>query len=81
LYWVVQQLLRVEDFGAAEKAIGRALSVIDRIEGLSDSEKSDYFGTLASIMKATERSFKAAEMQNRADDLFQQAKKQFEREE
>jgi tetratricopeptide (TPR) repeat protein len=67
--------LRVEDFGAAEKAIGRAISIIDRIEELSDSEKSDYFGTLASIMRATGRDSEAAEMQNRADELFQAAKK------
>jgi tetratricopeptide (TPR) repeat protein len=73
--------LRVEDFGAAEKAIGRAISVIDTIEGLSDSEKSDYFGTLASIMKATGRSSEAAEMQNHADKLFQAANKHDESEE
>jgi tetratricopeptide (TPR) repeat protein len=73
--------LRVEDFGAAEKAIGRAISVIDTIEGLSDSEKSDYFGTLASIMKATGRSSEAAEMQNHADKLFPAANKQDENEE
>lgn len=63
------------------KAIGRAISVIDRIEGLSDSEKSDYFGTLASIMKATGRSSESAEMQNHADKLFQAANKQDESEE
>lgn len=68
-------LLRVEGFGAAEKAVGRAISVIDRVGGLSDSDNSDYFGTLASIMKATGRSSEAAEMQNRADELFQAAKK------
>lgn len=68
--------LRVEDFGAAEKAIVRAISVIDRIEGLSDSEKSDYFGTLASIMKATGRSSEAAEAQKRADELFQNTKEE-----
>jgi hypothetical protein len=42
---------------------------------------SDYFGTLASIMKATGRSSEAAEMQNHADKLFQAANKQDESEE
>ena len=73
--------LRVEDFGAAEKAIGRAISFMDKIEKLSDYEKSDYFGTMASIMKATGRSSEATEMQNRADKLFQAAKKRDESEE
>ena len=48
---------------------------IDRVEGLSDSEKSDSFGILDSIMNATGCSSEAAEMQNRADELFQAAKK------
>jgi tetratricopeptide (TPR) repeat protein len=74
-------LLRVGDFGAAEKAVKRAISVLDEVEGLSDSEKSDYFGTLASIMKATGRNSEAAEMQNRADELFQAGKKGDESEE
>jgi hypothetical protein len=32
-----------------EKAIRRVISVMDKIEELSDYEKSDYLGTLASI--------------------------------
>jgi tetratricopeptide (TPR) repeat protein len=78
LYHQSEFFLRVEDFGAAENAVQRAISVIDRIEELSDSEKSDYFATLASIMKATGRSSEAAEMQNRADELFQRAKERDE---
>ena len=75
LYHQSGYFLRIENFGAAEKAIGRAISVIDKIEELSGYEKSDYFGTLASIMRATGRNSEAAEMQNRANELFQAAKK------
>jgi hypothetical protein len=41
--------LRVGNFEAAEKAIRRVISVMDKIEELSDYEKSDYLGTLAPI--------------------------------
>jgi tetratricopeptide (TPR) repeat protein len=81
LYHQSGYLLRVEDLGAAEKAIGRAISVMDEIEGLSDYEKSDYLGTLASILEATGRNPEAAEMQTRAEQLYQQAKKRNESDE
>ena len=70
--------MRVGDLGAAEKAIGRAISVMDKIEKLSDYEKSDYLATLASVLEATGRSSEAAEMQNRSRELFQQAKERDE---
>ena len=54
---------------------------MDNAEGLSDYEKSDYLGTLASIMNATGRRSEVAEMQSRADKLFEQAKKQKENQE
>ncbi len=81
LYHQSGYFLRVGDLGAAEKAIGRAISVMDKIEKLSDYEKSDYLGTLASVLEATERSSEAAEMQNRSRELFQQAKARDESEE
>jgi tetratricopeptide (TPR) repeat protein len=81
LYHQSGYLLRVEDLGAAEKAIGRAISVMDEIEGLSDYEKSDYLGTLGSILEATGRNPEAAEMQTRAEQLYQQAKKRNESDE
>jgi tetratricopeptide (TPR) repeat protein len=75
LYHQSGYFLRVGNFGAAEKAIRRAISVMDKIAELSDYEKSDYLGTLASILEATGRGSEAAEMQKRAEELFQQAKK------
>jgi tetratricopeptide (TPR) repeat protein len=78
LYHQSGYFLRVGDLGAAEKAIGRAISVMDKIEKLSDYEKSDYLGTLASVLEATGRSSEAAEMQNRSRELFQHAKERDE---
>lgn len=75
LYHQSGYFLRVGKFGAAEKAIERAISVMDKIEELSDYEKSDYVGTLASILEGTGRGFEAAEMQKRAKELLQQANK------
>ena len=81
LYHQSGYFMRVGDLGAAEKAIGRAISVMDKIEKLSDYEKSDYLGTLASVLEATGRSSEAAEMQNRSRELFQRAKERDESEE
>jgi len=69
---------RVEDFGAAESAIRRAISVVDDGEDLSEFEISDYLGTPASILRATERESDASEMRNRAEKPFQKAKSQEE---
>lgn len=66
--------------GAAEKAIGQAISVMDEIEKLSGYEKSDYLGTLASVLEAAGRSSEAVEVQNRSRELFQHAKERDESE-
>jgi tetratricopeptide (TPR) repeat protein len=71
-------LLRMGKVAPAEAAIRRAISGMDQIEELSGYEKSDYLATLASILEASGRNSEAAEMRNRADQLFEQAKKQAE---
>lgn len=73
-------LLRMGKLGPAEAAIRRAISVMDKIGNLSDYEKSDYLTTLASILEATGRNDESAEMRNRAEQLFEQAKQQKESE-
>jgi tetratricopeptide (TPR) repeat protein len=73
-------LLRMGKTAPAEGAIRRAISVMDMIEQLSGYEESDYLGTLASILEATGRNSEATEMQNRAQQLFEQTKKENERE-
>jgi tetratricopeptide (TPR) repeat protein len=80
LYHQSGYLLRAGDFNAAEKAISRAISVMDEVEHLSGYEKSDYLSTLASVLDATGRSGEATEMRSRAEELFQRAKRQFESE-
>jgi hypothetical protein len=47
---------------------------------VSCTVKSDYFGTLASILETTGRDSEAAGMQNRAEQLSQEAKKRDESE-
>ena len=69
-------LLRVGKTAPAETAIRRAIGIIDEVEELSSYEKSDYFATLASILEATGRNYDAAEMRNRADQLYAEAEKQ-----
>jgi tetratricopeptide (TPR) repeat protein len=73
-------LLRMRNVAPAETAIRRAIGVMDKIEELSGHEKSDYLATLASILEATGRNSEAEEMQNRAQELFEQAQKENERE-
>lgn len=64
----------------AETAIRRAISVMDKIEQLSGYEKSDYLATLASILDGTGHTSEAEEMRNRAQQLFEQSKKESENE-
>jgi tetratricopeptide (TPR) repeat protein len=73
-------LLRMGKLRPAETAIRRAIGVMDKVEQLSGYEKSDYLGTLASILEATGRNSEAAEMKSRAQQLFEQTKKENERE-
>ena len=80
LYHQSAYFLRIGEFGMAEKSIERAISVMDKIAELSEYEKSDYLGTLASVMQAASRNSEAAEMRNRAEQLFQNAKKRDENE-
>jgi len=74
-------LLRMGKLIPAEAAIRRAVSVMNRVEHLSDYEKSDYLGTLASILEATGRNSESEGMKSRADELFQRAQKQNENQE
>ena len=71
-------LLRMGKVSAAETPIRRAISVMDKVDNLSDYEKSDYLSTLASILEATGRNSEGTEMRARADQLFEEAKKQGE---
>lgn len=73
-------LLRMGKVAPAETAIRRAISVMDKIEQLSGYEKSDYLATLASILDATGHTSEAEEMRNRAQQLFEQSKKESESE-
>jgi tetratricopeptide (TPR) repeat protein len=69
-------LLRMGKTAPAEAAIRRAISVMDTVEQLSGYEKSDYLGTLASILEATGRNSEAAEMKSRAQQFFEQTMKE-----
>jgi tetratricopeptide (TPR) repeat protein len=71
-------LLRMGKVAPAEAAIRRAISGMDQIEELSGYEKSDYLATLASILESTTRESEAEETRKRANELFEQAKKQAE---
>ncbi|HVN18722.1 MAG TPA: hypothetical protein VMU05_08115, partial [Dongiaceae bacterium] len=71
-------LLRMGKLIPAEAAIRRAVSVMNRVEHLSDYEKSDYLGTLASILEATGRNSESEGMKSRADELYQSAEKRNE---
>jgi tetratricopeptide (TPR) repeat protein len=73
-------LLRTGNVAAAETAIRRAISVMDKIEELSGYEKSDYLATLALILEASGRNSEAEEMRNRAQQLLEQSKKENESE-
>jgi len=73
-------LLRMGKLTPAETAIRRAISVMDKIDNLSDCEKSDYLSTLALILEATGHNSESTEMRNRAEHLFEQAKRQNESE-
>jgi tetratricopeptide (TPR) repeat protein len=73
-------LLRMGNVAPAETAIRRAISVMGKIEQLSGYEKSDYLTTLASILEATGRNSEAEETRNRAQQLFEQSKKENESE-
>jgi Flp pilus assembly protein TadD len=69
-------LLRMGKMVPAEAAIRRAISVMDTIAQLSGYEKSDYLGTLASILEVTGRESEAIELRKRAEELFEQCKKE-----
>jgi hypothetical protein len=62
----------------AEAAIRRAISAMDTVEQLSGYEKSDYLNTLASILETTGGDTEATELRKRAEQLFEQAKKENE---
>ena len=51
---------------------------MDKIDKLSDYEKSDYLATLASVLEGMGRDSEAVEMRNRANRLYEDAKKQSE---
>lgn len=71
LYHQSGYLLRIGDFGASEKAIRKAISVMDEIQDLTQYEKSDYLSTLASVLEATGRAEEATAIKSRAEELFQ----------
>ena len=71
-------LLRMGRIAPAEASIRRAISVMDKIDKLSDYEKSDYLATLASVLEGMGRDSEAVEMRNRANRLYEDAKKQSE---
>jgi tetratricopeptide (TPR) repeat protein len=70
LYRQGGHLFRAGEFRAAEAAIQRAISAMDKINELSGYEKSDYYSTLASILEAQGRNGEAAELFKRAQELF-----------
>lgn len=72
LYHQSACLLRLRSLGPAEAAIRRGIEAMDQIEGLSASEKSDYYSTLASILEARGREAESTEMQNLANNLLKQ---------
>jgi tetratricopeptide (TPR) repeat protein len=71
-------LLRMGKTAPAEAAIRRAISAMDTVEQLSGYEKSEYLNTLASILETTGGDTEATELRKRAEQLFEQAKKENE---
>lgn len=63
-------LFTAGEFAAAEASIRRAMSAMDEIAELSRYEKSDYYSTLASILKAQGRQEEGTEMSEQAQELL-----------
>jgi hypothetical protein len=53
---------------------------MDKIDGVSDFEKSDYIATLASALDGLGRTHESEEAGERAEELLERARKQAETE-
>jgi hypothetical protein len=80
LYRQSGQLIRAGKFDNAEKAIRRVTEAMDKIDGVSDFEKSDYIATLASALDGLGRTHESEEAGERAEELLERARKQAETE-
>ncbi len=74
------QLIRAGKFADAEKAIRRVTEAMDKIDGVSDFEKSDYIATLAAALDGLGRKQESEEAGQRAEELLERARKQAETE-
>jgi tetratricopeptide (TPR) repeat protein len=72
--------LRREDFAAAEKAIRRVTSVMDKIDSISDYEKADYLGVLAFALEGNNQKAEAEETRRRSEELLERARRASESE-
>jgi tetratricopeptide (TPR) repeat protein len=80
LYRQSGQLIRAEKFGDAEKAIRRVTEAMDKVDEVSDFEKSDYIATLASALDGLGRKDESEEAGKRAGELMERARKDAETE-
>jgi tetratricopeptide (TPR) repeat protein len=80
LYRQSGQLIRAGQFADAEKAIRRVIEAMDKIDGVSDFEKSDYIATLAAALDGLGRRHESEEAGKRAEELLERARKQAETE-
>jgi tetratricopeptide (TPR) repeat protein len=78
LYRQGGQLIRAGKFDNAEKTIRRVTEAMDKIDGVSDFEKSDYMATLATALDGLGRKHESEEAGKLAEDLLERARKQAE---
>ena len=63
----------------AEECIERAISIMDEVEGLSESEKSDYIMVRGQILEASGRIEEGRAEQKRAQDILERERERCER--
>jgi tetratricopeptide (TPR) repeat protein len=78
LYRQSGHLLRAGKFADAETTIRRVTEAMDKIEGVSDFEKSDYMATLASALDGVGSGQESEEARKRAEELLARARKNAE---
>lgn len=78
-YRLSGQLIRAGNFADAEKTIRGVTEAMDKVDGVSDFEKSDYIATLAAALDGLGRKHQSEEA-GRAEELLERARKQAETE-
>jgi tetratricopeptide (TPR) repeat protein len=68
-------LFRAGKFADAENAIRRVTGAMDKIDAVSDYERSDYMATLASVLRGLGREKESEDAGKRADELLERAQR------